>query len=324
MVKTNQLIDQLHPHIRDVLSGSQDPLLLAHVRPDGDAVGSVVALGLALQHQGKTPKLVFSDGLPRRYHFLTGSGMISTDIQGNFDLVISMDCANFDRISAPKSEINKVDLNIDHHVTNESYADINFILPDFASTTSILAKYLPVWGFEITKQIADALLMGMVTDTIGFRTSNVTPEYLRIAAGLLDSGADLPDIYHKALTLHSETASRIWGYALSRLETQANLAWTSILIEDRKRAEYQGMDDADLTNHLSSIENIDISILFNEQKDDKVKVSWRSTKHYDVTKIAARYGGGGHPQAAGAEVTGQLAEVREKIIGDTKQLLEGN
>lgn len=321
--QTTKSNKQIHRSIQQALRESKNPLILAHVRPDGDAVGSVTAMGLALKKLNKNPQMVFSDGLPKNFRFLTGSETISTDVVSDHDLVIALDCANAERLSAPKEVVERVHINIDHHVTNERYADINLVLPEYASTTSILADWMAEWGLKITKEIADALLMGMITDTIGFRTDNVTPQYLTIAVGLMEKGADLAEMYHQGLTLHSPESSKVWGYALSRLETDGNLAWTSIMLEDRKRADYHGMDDADLTNHLSSIEGIDISILFNEQKDDKVKVSWRSSAHYDITGIASSYGGGGHPQASGAEVTGQLDDVKKQVIVETMKILKG-
>ena len=308
--------------IQHAFSVSESPLILAHQRPDGDAIGSAVALGLALEQAGKKPQLVFSDGLPKKFRFLSGSERIRTGIESQYDMVVALDCANFERLSAPENP-EKIHINIDHHVTNERFAEINFVLPDHAATASILATYLPAFGYEITPEIANALLMGMITDTIGFRTSNVNAEFLRLAAILLEKGADLVQMYQQGLTLHTGASSKVWGYALSRLEIDGKLAWTTILLEDRKRAEYGGMDDADLTNHLSSLENIDISILFNEQKDDKVKVSWRSSEVFDVTQIASLFGGGGHPRAAGANMDGALGDVIEKVLGETKKVMQG-
>jgi len=322
MLKKTKNLDPLNQAIKDSLQACKKPLILAHIRPDGDAVGSIVALGSGLRQLEKDPILVLSDGLPKRYRFLDGCETITTSLTEPYDLVITVDCANRERLSTP-DELEEVHVNIDHHVTNEQYANHNLIKPQLASTTAILAKHMPMWGISITKKIANALMMGMITDTIGFRTNNVTPEFLRLAGDLLEEGAQLADMYHKGLTLHSVKASKIWGFALSRLETDQHLAWTSILVDDRKKAEYESRDDADLTNHLSSIENIDISILFNEQKDGKVKVSWRSSEQYDVTQIAALYGGGGHPQASGATLTGTLDAVKQRVIGETKKLLEG-
>jgi len=165
--------------------------------------------------------------------------------------------------------------------------------------------------------------MGMITDSIGFRTSNITPRFLRLAADLMEKGADLPSLYHQALTVHSLPASIIWGNALSRIKSEGNLAWTTITLEDRTKAAYRGRDDADLTNHLSILEKIDVSVLFNEQKDNKVKVSWRSNAKFDVSKIAMRFNGGGHPPAAGAEITGRLETVMELVLGETKKFIHG-
>ena len=307
--KKKKTVNQINSAIRQLIEASQKPLLLAHVRPDGDAVGSMVALGLALEEIGKQPGLVFSDGLPKRYRFLNGSEKIKTNIDFSYDVVISLDCSNYERLSSPE-EINQIHINIDHHVTNENFADVNFVMPDFASTTSILAKFMPEWGLAINQDTANALLMGMITDTIGFRTNNINPAFFRIAADLQEKGANLVEMYHRGLTLHSAEASKLWGFALSQLEIDGHLAWTSILAEDRKKADYCGMDDADLTNHLSSIEDIDISILFNEQKDGKVKVSWRSRDPYDVTQVASLFGGGGHPQASGAARSRDTAPCR--------------
>ena len=197
------------------------------------------------------------------------------------------------------------------------------VIPEQPSTTAILAKYLPHWGFSIDKDVANALLMGMITDTIGFSTSNVTPKFLRLSADLMDKGADLPSLYHQALTAQSLPASIIWGNALSRIKSEGNLAWTTITLEDRANAAYQGRDDADLTNHLSLLEKIDVAVLFNEQKDGKVKVSWRSTAKFDVSKIAMRFDGGGHSPAAGAEITGRLETVMELVLGETKKFMQG-
>jgi len=322
MITKKTDLNQIHTKIRGLLSQSNMPLILSHVRPDGDAIGSIVGLSLALQKKGKKPQMVLTDGLPRKFQSLSGANQITRSIKGDYDLVIALDCADKKRIGSP-TEIPDIHLNIDHHITNELFAKTNLVVPQQPATTAILAEYLPLWGFTIDKDIANALLMGMITDTIGFRTSNVTPKFLHLAADLMEKGADLPGLYHKTLTAQSLPASIIWGRALSRIESKDNLAWTSITLRDRAAAAYQGRDDADLSNHLSSLENIDVAILFNEQKDDKVKVSWRSSAKFDVSKIAMQFDGGGHPPAAGAEITGGLETVMELVLGETTKLMQG-
>jgi phosphoesterase RecJ-like protein len=318
--KTNSA--QVHTNIQRLLTQSNAPLILSHVRPDGDAIGSIIGLSLALQKTGKNPLMVLTDGLPRKFRFLTGADQITRRIKDNYDLVVTLDCADKKRIGSP-TKLPDVHINIDHHITNELYAEINLVIPEQPSTTAILAEYLPCWGFAIDKDIANALLMGMITDTIGFSTSNVTPGFLYLAADLMEKGADLPSLYHQALTAQSLPASRIWGNALSRIKSEGNLAWTTITLEDRTNAAYQGRDDADLTNHLSLLEEVDVAVLFNEQKDGKVKVSWRSNAKFDISKIAMQFGGGGHPPAAGAEVTGKLETVIDLVLGETKKFMQG-
>jgi phosphoesterase RecJ-like protein len=314
--------DQIHTKIQRLLTRSDTPLILSHIRPDGDAIGSIIGLSLALQKAGKKPQMILNDGLPRKFRFLTGADRISRRIKSNYDIVVTLDCADKKRVSSP-TELPDIHINIDHHITNELYAETNLVIPEQPATTAILAEYLPHWGFTIDKDVANALLMGMITDSIGFSTSNITPRFLRLAADLMEKGADLPSLYHQALTAQSLPASIIWGNALSRIKSESNLAWTTITLEDRTNAAYQGRDDANLTNHLSLLETIDVSVLFNEQKDNKVKVSWRSNAKFDVSKIAMRFNGGGHPPAAGAEITGDLETVMELVLGETKKFMQG-
>ena len=304
-----------------MLQSASQPLIISHIRPDGDAIGSTIGMGLALKEAGKQPQLVLQDGISSKFKFLDGSEMINKKYKPGYDLVIALDCSDKARMGKIFSNID-VDINIDHHITNDHFAKYNFVLPENPATAAILAKYLPEWGLPINDKIANALLMGMLTDTIGFRTPNVTPKFLELSAQLMEKGANLSELYEKALTSQTFSASYLWGLALSRLQKKGRIAWTSIKLDDRRLAGYPGKDDADLTNLLSAIENIDVSILFNEQNNCKIKVSWRSGPNIDVSAIAHRFGGGGHPPAAGAEISGTLEEVEEMVLLQTKQYLK--
>jgi phosphoesterase RecJ-like protein len=314
-------LDKVQKQIQEKLKNSKSPLILSHMRPDGDAIGSIVGLGMLLKKAGKSPCLVLEDGLPAKYRFLKGSELVVKKQTDTHDLTIVLDCSDQRRLGDSFSGIS-VDINIDHHITNENFGAINFVRPDYPATCAILAKFLPDWGFSHDLDSSSAFLMGIVTDTIGFRTSNVTPETLRQSALLMESGAALSDIYNQALVSQTYPTSLIWGFALSRLVRENGLIWTVITLDDRKKAKYIGRDDADLTNILSAIEGSDVSLVFNEQNSGKVKVSWRSNAPYDVSKIAQQFGGGGHPQASGAEFEGTLEEVENKVISKTKQYME--
>ena len=306
--------------IKNKLHKAKKPLIASHIRPDGDAIGSIIGLGLVLKNANKDPQLVLSDGLPAKYRFLAGSQDVSNSINEDYDLVIALDCADPTRLGKGFTDI-PIDINIDHHIANSGFGRLNLILPEKAATAAILAGILHQMDFIIEKDAASALLMGILTDTIGFRTSNVSPETLRISAGLIETGADLSDLYEKSLVSQSFSACQLWGFALSRLVRCGEIIWTSILLKDRQAVNYSGRDDADLTNILSAVENTKVSILFNEQNNGKVKVSWRSGSEVDVSKIAMSFGGGGHPPAAGAEVKGSLKEVQKIVLERTRQFL---
>lgn len=311
---------QIHADIHRLLHESNRLLIVSHIRPDGDAIGSVLGLGLSLLETGKTVQMVLSDGVQRTFKHLTGSRKIHRHSTGEFDAIITLDASDPKRLGDGLAD-RVPDLNIDHHVTNLNFARINFVIPDAVATAAILAEYLPVWELPITKPVAEALLTGIVTDTIGFRTSNMNAETLRLAAGLMELGADLPDLYKRALINRSFSATRYWGKGLSELQREGRLAWTTLTLADRKNSGYSGTDDADLTNVLSGIDECDIVILFNEQKGGTVKVSWRSQPGYDVSQIAFNFGGGGHSAAAGADIPGTLDDVQNRVLEATRAVL---
>jgi phosphoesterase RecJ-like protein len=304
-------------------NSAQRVLVVCHLRPDGDAIGSLLGLGLALRSQGKQVQMISEDGVPPSCRHLEGSQEIRRRSQGDFDLVCVVDSSDPQRVGAAVPEGVVVDINIDHHPTNTYFARINLVDEQAASTAELIVALLSLWGVEITPDIAAALLTGLVTDTIGFRTSNVTPRTLRLAAELMERGADLAMLYRRALVDRSFEAMRLWGAGLSRLERNGRLLWTTLTLDDRNAAQYPGRDDADLINVLSAVEGADISIIFVEQPNGRVKVSWRAQPGFDVSKIAASLGGGGHAAAAGAEVQGGLPEVQAQILELTRPLLNG-
>lgn len=305
------------------LQPAQRILLTSHIRPDGDAVGSLLGFGLALQAAGKTVQMVLSDGLPKRFEFLTGSEQVEKQVDGEFDLFVVLDSSDKERIGTKFGDRRPIDINIDHHVTNLYYALNNLVDIKAVATTQILAEWMPKWDLPVTRPVADALLTGLITDTIGFRTSNMTPEAMRVAAELMELGCDLPDLYGKALIDRSFDAIRLWGAGLSGLQREGSLVWTSITASDREVSGYLGRDDADLVNVLSSIREANIAIIFVDQGDGHVKVSWRSRPGFDVSKIAFQFGGGGHPAASGADVKGSLDQVQHIILRETLSLLNG-
>lgn len=308
--------------IKERLSVAQKILVVSHVRPDGDAVGSLLAFGLALQEAGKKVQMVLADGVPSSFRHLPGSGQIRKSAEGTFDLIVTLDCADLKRVGRVLDGYGKPDINIDHHITNELFGALNLIEPDAVATSSILFRHLPEWGYLITQPVAANLVTGIVTDTLGFRTTNTTPESLRQVAALMELGVDMTDLYYHGLVRRSFPAARYWAAGLSSLQRADGIVWGTMTLADRKNADYPGNDDADLINVISSIEDCDITMIFVEQTHGSVKISWRTqTPELDVSQIAKQFGGGGHPGAAGADVTGTLAEVQERILAATRRAL---
>jgi len=306
------------------LRSAQRSLILSHIRPDGDAIGSLLGLGLSMQALGKEVQMVLADGVPATFRGLSGSKQIRTQPEGTFDLIVVLDCSDLKRVGTALNGTVRPHINIDHHPTNLNFANLNLVETEAVATAEMLAQFLTRFDYPITQQVADSLLYGLIADTLGFRTYNMTPRALRIAADLMEAGGDLSNLYYRALMRRSYEAARYWGSGLSTLQRQGRVIWASLTQADRQAVGYQGRDDADLINVLSTIEDADVALVFVEQLNGKVKVSWRSQPGFDVSKIALQFGGGGHAAAAGAEIEGSLDQVQEKVLALTQSVISTN
>jgi len=313
---------QLTGEIKDRLAIAKKIVIASHVRPDGDAIGSLLGMGLALRDAGKSVQMILLDGVPSSFKYLEGSDLIQKEPGGDHDTFITVDCADFKRTGKAFENFNQPDINIDHHVTNENFGKLNLIEANEVATAAILTKHLPEWGLKITQPIAAALLTGIITDTLGFRTPNTTPEALRQAAALMETGVDMPEIYMRALVRKTYPAAKYWGAGLSSLQSKHGIVWGTLTLADRKSAGYGGNDDADLINTISAIDGNKVGMVFVEQKDNHVKISWRALKPgVDVSPVAQFFKGGGHAAAAGADLQGSLSEVEKVALKKTRELL---
>lgn len=310
---------------RTVLQNAQQVTILSHERPDGDAVGSLLALTLSLESAGKEVSPVLLEGVPSRFRFLPGADKVITKIPDNPEVLILVDAGDLQRTGYPVEELpRQPDINIDHHPTNTGFARINIVNHKASATTEILYDVIPQLGLEIDADVAANLLAGLLTDTIGFRTDNVTSRTLEIASALVGLGAPMAEIYARTLNQRTFVSAQYWGKGLSRLEREDGILWTSLTIEDRKAVGYPGSDDADLVNLLATIEGIQVVLIFIEQTGGKVKVSWRSRLGVNVAEIATSFGGGGHEQAAGATIEGELAEIQQRVLAVTRESISSS
>ena len=314
-------MNDIDAEINAKIASANNILIVSHVRPDGDAIGATLGLGLALKQAGKKVQLVLNDGLPASFRHLPGSDLINKEPQGQPDLFITVDCADFKRTGKQFENYRKPDINIDHHITNEKFGVINLVEPETVATSAVLTSHLPAWGLTITQDVAANLATGIITDTLGFRTSNTTPDALRQTALLMETGINMPDLYTRALVSRSFSAARYWGAGLSSLKTMDGIVYATMRLSDRKLAGYGGNDDADLINIISAIEDHAVGMIFVEQRGT-VKISWRALQPgIDVSKVASHFGGGGHKAAAGADISGSLDEIQSRVLQTTREML---
>lgn len=315
-------INKLDDTIQQQIAAAQNLVIVGHIRPDGDAVGSMLGLAHALRASGKHVDCVLQDGMPEKYAFLPGAAEVMTSVPQEYDYLIVVDSSDIMRIGHVLDGLPAPDLVIDHHNTHDDFGKLEYVLPEVEATALILVDSLPQWGLTITRDAATCLLTGLLSDTIGFRTGNTQPAALRGAADLMEKGADFHDVYLKTLSDKTLAEARYWGQGLSKIHQNDAILWSLLTLNDRIVSSYQGNDDADLINILSAIKGPLITILFVEQEGGGVKISWRSVEGVDVSKLAREFGGGGHKAAAGADVEGNLQSIQEDVIISAERYLK--
>jgi phosphoesterase RecJ-like protein len=276
-----------------------------------------MGLGRALRQMGREPILACADPIPAKFNYIPGLEAVVRNVSDPFDLIISLDCSDVERLgrftqmqafkSAPL-------LNIDHHLTNLNFGDINLVDARASSTTEIVLQLLEYMAVPLDPELATCLLVGIVTDTRGFRTSNVTVQVMEAALRLMNAGASLPIIAQHSLDSRPTTAILLWREALSSLQIQDRIVWTTISLAMRRAAGYIGNGDAGLVSFLVSADDADVAVVFVEREDDRVEVSLRAVPGFDVAQIALQFGGGGHALAAGCSLSDPLEEVQAQVL----------
>ena len=293
------------------------PLLICHIAPDGDAIGSLTGLGRALRHEGLEPIIACSDPVPARFNYIPYVGAIVQDVSASFDLVISLDCSDLKRLGhfPQMPTFRSVPLlNIDHHLTNLDFGDVNLVDPHASSTAEIVLRLLEYMALPLDAELATCLLTGIVADTRGLRTSNVTIQVMDAALRLMKAGASLPYVTHHTLDRRPTTAIRLWGATLAQLHIEDRVIWTSIPLAMRRTAGYAGNGDAGLVSFLVSGDDADVAVVFVEREDGRIEVSLRAVPGFDVAQVALQLGGGGHALAAGCNLPGPLEEAQARVL----------
>ena len=305
---------------KEILKGKRKVALGGHVRPDGDCVGSCMGLYLYLKEE--YPQIdtdVYLEPVPESYRMITGTDEVKSEIaaQEPYDLFICLDCGDEQRLgfSAPLFDAAKETLCIDHHVSNDAFADSNYIVPDASSTSELVYRLLE--DEKITKPIAEALYMGIVHDTGVFQYSCTSPETMEIAASLMRKGINGSEIIDKTYYEKTYIQNQILGRAL--LESMLIMDKQCIVSVIRQRSmEFFQAEPSDLEGIVSQLrqtKGVEVAIFLHEMQPQLFKVSLRSKGKVDVSEIAKYFGGGGHVRAAGVTMKGSSHDVINNITG---------
>ena len=289
--------------------------LLPHYKPDGDALSSCAALEYVLHRHDKQVETIYPGGMPSTIP--TPPNPLHKGFHSIVpNLLISCDTANAERLYLPEEFADVPLIVIDHHISNSlgDRATHTFMDATAASTCELLYSLLQTWGERIDTELANRLMFGVLTDTQCFRTSNTTASTLRIAADLVEAGADLNGMAQRMTQHKDENVIALWGMLMSHVKRDGSgLMWAVCLQEDLKEF---GVDESALegfVNQLAQMTPMDITALFYEQEDGSVKVSFRS-KERDVNALAGQFGGGGHIRAAGMTSTESIKETIKKVM----------
>lgn len=299
------------------LAQASSVLVVSHISPDGDAIGSLLAMGAIVDQVGTPVVLGIADTLPDLFRFLPGHQRIVRQAAEPFDLIIALDASDPQRLGDLFSQhvsMARTIINIDHHATNIQFGTLNWIDPRAAATAEMLYQLAITLAVPLSPELATSLLTGIVTDTRGFRTSSTTAATLTVAADLMNHGAALYQIMDVTLERRSLAGLRLWGDALRRTQRHGRVVWSQLTTADRTRnGVSDNRGDTGLSGFLLTANEADVAILFTE-RNGAVEVSMRARPGFDVAQAALALGGGGHPQAAGCTVPGPLPRARSQVM----------
>ena len=295
--------------------------VLSHIRPDGDALGSQLALTLSLQLLGKEVMVWNEDGLLEKYDFLPGGARLTQPPPEpqDFDVAIALDTATQNRLGLAGEAIRqaKIWINIDHHQSNPGYGDLVYIDPNSPATGQILFELIQNQQLPIDPAIAENLFVAISTDTGSFQYPNTSARTFEIGAELVRGGVDVGRVsqllYENYPRRRTELLRELLG--TMRFEAQGQIASFSLSLNVTSKLGIRPEDNEGLIDHLRAVRGVIVAVFFEELADGKVRVSMRSKNvEIDVSAICQKFGGGGHKLAAGARVRGTLAEVESRIL----------
>jgi phosphoesterase RecJ-like protein len=305
--------------ILDVLHRGKRFLVCSHTRPDGDSVGSMLALGMVIEQMGKAAELVTADRVPVQYRQLPGADAILTmrRIRGPYDAAILLECDSRERTRLGGLE-ELFAVNIDHHLTGREFAHLNWIDRNAASVGEMVYRLARAAGATITPEMAQCLYTTILTDTGGFCYGNVCESTFALARDLVEAGADPIAIAQRVYFSAPASKLLLLGAALRRLKHEGCLAWLWVTRQDTLRTFATEEDCEGIVNVALGMAGVDTGVFLRELPDGVIRVSLRSKGKLNVAAIAARLGGGGHQNAAGCTLQGPLSRALKQILAELR------
>jgi len=294
-------------------------LIACHENPEGDAIGSELALALALRKTGKTATVINSDPVPETLRFLPGADTVRYEGDGaRYDVAVIVDCGSPERTGRIGAELRKCPetVNIDHHVTNGRHGDYCLVDPEAAATGVLIYRILKAMGIPVDRSIAVNLYVAVLTDTGSFRYSNTNPEAFEVAGEMVRRGADPWSVSKQVYETQSRERIGLLGRVLSTLEFAGNgrIAAITTLRKDLEAFRLNKDSLEGFINYPRSIAGVEVAVAFREEGDGGIRVSLRSKGRVDVSRVASAFDGGGHRNASGCTVRGTLPEAKRRVF----------
>ena len=313
--------------IVEEIKAAKEMIILPHVYADGDALGSCLALGLALKKTDKRVTIYLGEEIPYIYDFLPGRELTAVYPQpvGKFDLAVAVDTGDLERLGSRLEAFSsgKVTVNMDHHGTNTEFAQLNYVDSQASASGEIIYRLIGLLGIPMDAEIATCLYTAISTDTGGFRFSNTTPETHRITAELVEKGALVSDISQRVFETTSLQKVMLMGAAIQSLELfdSGKIAFITIGDETMKNTDAREEDCDGIVNIGRNIRGVEVAVMLRRRENGEVKVNLRSKNYVDVSAVAARNSGGGHKRAAGCTMSGSLEDVKEALLREIRGVL---
>ncbi|MGN1299786.1 MAG: bifunctional oligoribonuclease/PAP phosphatase NrnA [Clostridia bacterium] len=312
-------------NILEEINKAEKIVIITHENPDGDAIGSSLAMKLALKQLGKDADVIIPE-FPKTFEFLPGIDEVKKESNiEEYDLAIALDCASIKLLNgfAKYFDSAKIKVAIDHHSSNTMFADYNYVDQDAPACAQLLLVVFSYFNINVTKDIGTCILAGIITDTGGFRYEGVTADTFRFVADLCEKGIKVSQVYSQVFASKTRAKFELHRIALNRLEflEEGKVAFTYVTKTDEKQVEAKNGDYDGIVENGRDVEGVEVSVFLRET-DKGIKVSLRSKNYVNASKVAMMFGGGGHIRAAGCTIQGTIEQAKNQIINRVKCYLK--